>query len=771
MEKITRREFLALGAMATAGAVVLSACGLAESELIVQSPPELPEDLLHGEDAWFATTWPDAGGGNGLIARVSGGRVIKLAGNPDHPVNMGRQSVTADAALQLLYHPDRITQPLIRRSKGAVPGPVSWETALREVRAAVQNGAVVATNPMRGHAGLVADNFVERFGGRRINFDPLTQGVLNAAVKRVFNVDVLPDFDIANAATVLSFGADWLSGWLSPTRYSAQYGKFRAGNQRGFLIHIEPRFSVTAANADLWIPAKPGWEGDIAMAIAQVIEDEGLASDAEIGAFKTNLPAGIFFGYQPRDVAVRTGVPEDFIRRAARRFATSRPSMAFGGGSTEAHTNGSFALSAVYALNHLVSSVSAPGGIVLNPASPIPELSGTASGTSFAEWESELSQWRAGFVGAVIIRGADIVYGMPAAVDVKGALNNVPRVIAFAKVMDDTVAEADIILPETTFLEEWGTDVPEPAPGYQTVSFQQPVAGTDPTYEQPRSFGDVLLTVMEDQKNMRRLVSDASNELYRNIGLSGSVRASNRDLFFTGVRQRGGWWNTSSRASGSARPVNPFESSSEPEYSSPGLLTAGQEFHLIPFESNSLANGMLSPTPWAQQIPDPISTIAWTTWAEMNRKDAEQMGVSEGDILLIRSGYGEIQAAAYIHPAATPGVLGIPIGNGMEQGGRYAEGVGANVLKILAPQKDEVTGSLAWASTRVKAVRLGRKIRMPKFEGSVEPFPAEPGVPVLVVAPGETAEHAEEENHHLYQQQFLGKDKTDSSSTTTESHE
>ena len=62
--KLSRREFLALGAKATAGTMIFAACGLPERELIVQSPVDMPEDLVRGEDAWYATTWPDMPGGD-----------------------------------------------------------------------------------------------------------------------------------------------------------------------------------------------------------------------------------------------------------------------------------------------------------------------------------------------------------------------------------------------------------------------------------------------------------------------------------------------------------------------------------------------------------------------------------------------------------------------------------------------------------------------------------------------------------------------------------
>ena len=75
------------------------------------------------------------------------------------------------------------------------------------------------------------------------------------------------------------------------------------------------------------------------------------------------------------------------------------------------------------------------------------------------------------------------------------------------------------------------------------------------------------------------------------------------------------------------------------------------------------------------------------------------------------------------NPATPPGVLGIPIGQGHRDGGRYSAGRGANVLSILDPAYDEGTGALAWASTKVDITPTGEWIRVPKFENTVPEFP------------------------------------------------
>ena len=764
MRKLTRREFLVLGSKVTAGAVVLGACGVPERELLVQSPVNAPEDLLNGEDAWYATGWGDGTNAEGLVARVVEGRVKKLAGNPDHPVNRGKQTARYDASLQLTYHPDRIKRPLFRRSRTGSFSELSWEAAMTMfmASASASGGRTIVTNPLTGHLGWVVSQFADRFGMRTMAFDPLEQGVLHAAMDRTLGEPRLPHLDIANASTVLSFGADWLTNWVSPAAMACAFGTFRDNDPRGYLIHAEPRFSATAAAADLWLAVRPGYEGTLALGIARYLIDNELVPDSNVVDFNARLPRGAMLGYGLPEVSRLTGVPEASISKAARQLAEYTPSLVFGGGSAGAHTNGSFNLTAIYALNTLLGGFGSEGGLHANAA---PDLgqdveAGTRAGAPHRDWnETELAQWRAGFNSTVIVRGVDLVHAMPRAAAVEDALDAVDNVIYVGGFMDDTAARANLILPESTFLESWDTAVPDPGPGYPVLTVQQPLinpADSAGETADARHFGDVLLQVMGGigrDRSMEDVVGSAMGGLYDRSNSNGSVRATNAALFRRGVLQRGGWWNTGGGPATNAASTNPFEFDNSPNFAdAPG--GPGDEFHLIPFETPGIANGALGVTPWGQQVPDPMSTAAWSTWAEINSEVAARMDISEGDVLYVRSSHGEIQVIAYPNPGTPEDVIAIPIGQGRVGGGRYAEGVGSNIFDVLVDGVDEETGALAWAATRVRVLKRGNRIRLPKAEGDQGSVAVEPGVPVIVVAPGQSAEDAEHANEEEYRRQF-----------------
>ena len=763
--KPTRREFLKVSGLGALGAVVFQACGIPEQEITAQSPAEMPEDLVSGLEAWYATLCGQCAAGEGIIVRSIEGRAIKIEGNPDHPVNQGKTSARCQAGLQALYNPDRISGPL-RLVGGRGSGeyePIDWGTALDtlagKLRRADSSKAVLATNPLRGSLGMVAQRFMKAYGGTYITHEPVEQTVVRAAVKEVFGQDRLPEFDIARADHILSFGADFLGTWLSPVHYARSYGEFRQGQEgvapatrkRGTLTHVEPHFSLTAANADEWVYVNPGYEGILALSIAYVLVDEGLAKEDAVRAMtgKAGREARDVLGaFAPGNVENAMGVTAARITNLAKELGGSGRSLVIGGGSAAAHTNGLFNMKAIYSLNYLVGSVGREGGVLFNPPSPLEDAPAPVA-ASFKEWQEVAERMRQGSVSLLMVRGANPMYGLPRALEPERMLERVNTIVAFSSFMDETTIGADLILPEPTYLETWGDDIPEPGPGYQTVTLQQPVVkpfqGTDTL-----AFGDVLLTVAESLagqmaaelpwRNMQDVLR--ANAWLLHDRNRGSIHGGSREEFWNAVLRRGGWWDTGTRG--------PSEAGAPPELSKQPIAPEfegdmGQyPFYLMPFSSLSLGEGQGANLPWLQATPDPLTTAVWHTWGEINVKDAEELGIREGDVLKIEAPGGRsIEVLAYPHLAAAPKVIAIPFGQGHTVYGDFEIGIGlkktlvgkgrgANVFDVLAPKRDNDTGALAWAATRVKVSKTGEWARLSKLEGTVTPV-ALPGQPIVQV--------------------------------------
>ena len=579
-----------------AGAILFQACGVPPDELLVQASVEMPEDLVTGLDNWYATLCRQCPTSEGVVVRVMEGRAKKVEGNIDYPINLGKHSARCEAGLQALYHPDRIRGPLVRvgeRGSGNFE-EISWTDAIGRLThqlqrlqdAGDQSAMVLATDPVGSHLGMVIERFAARFGGRHMPYEPIERTTIRDAMKRVFDQDVMPDFDIERANYILSFGADFLNTWMSPVRYARGYGEFRQGDrERGTLVHVESRFSMTAANADRWVYVRPGMDGILALSFAQVIISEELGDAAAAAALTGGDPSRLD-AFEPEKVAEKTGVSSDRVHRLAEEFATNRPSLAFGGGSAAAHTNGSFNLAAIYSLNYLVGSVGQPGGIVFNPGPALNELPVAPAVASFSDWRRMVEEMKAGRVKVLMVRGADPWHGLPETVGFKDAAFDVPFIFSFSELMDDTTAMSDLILPEHNYLEGWGTDVPDPGPGYEMVGFQQPAVRpffeSRGTHLGTRGFADVLLTVAQglgldlglSGDTFKDVLQDGAKRLYE-MG-RGSARAVDvKDYpdfqsFWNGALQNGSWRDESARSKGPAPSPRQLPQAEEPVFGQTG---------------------------------------------------------------------------------------------------------------------------------------------------------------------------------------------------------
>jgi anaerobic selenocysteine-containing dehydrogenase len=577
-------------------------------------------------------------------------------------------------------------------------------------------------------------------------FESLEQVTLRQATKDVFGQDRLPDFDIQNSKYLLSFGADFLSTWLSPVKYARGYGELRQGSgKRGVHVQVDSRFSMTAASADEWVPVKPGGEGVLAMSMIHVIIRDGLGDGGVANVLTGGKGYLALVAFQPNSAEVKeaTGVDASRIEELAHAFAdpSNQPSLAIGGGSAGAHTSGLFNLRAIYSLNLLVNNVGIKGGVFFNPPPPLEELAtdevlGIGVPASFRDWK-EMDRPQ-----VLMVRGVNPVHGLPPdanfANTMKSVVENAGFVIAFSSFMDETAAMANLILPEHTYLEDWGDDVPDPGPGYQTLGLQQPVVR--PFYPDTGSFGDEMLLLGKelglgldgklglngtDTPSFQDLLKKGAENLW--MKNRGSVRAPTFDGFWNGILQRGGWWDTEARDQTSRVDPRPLDTNL-PNITIQGF-TGDDTYNLTPFLSNSIADGSLAHLPWLQAAPDPVTSVVWNTWVEINSKTAEEKGIREGDVMEITSPNGTVRAPAYVHPAVPPWTVSMPIGQGHkpsdQSAERYAEGVGVNTLSILAPIVDGDTGALAWAATRVRISKTGEHVDLPHFEGNVPAFEAD----------------------------------------------
>ena len=138
-EQVSRRDFLKLAGLGAATTAVLTGCGPASRYVTREPYQQMPEYNLVGQSTYYATTCRECAVGCGIVVRTYQGRAIKVEGNANHPLNLGKTCARGQATLHGLYNPDRVTDP-IKKSRGDSAGEnINWDDAIQVVADALKN--------------------------------------------------------------------------------------------------------------------------------------------------------------------------------------------------------------------------------------------------------------------------------------------------------------------------------------------------------------------------------------------------------------------------------------------------------------------------------------------------------------------------------------------------------------------------------------------------------------------------------------------------------
>jgi anaerobic selenocysteine-containing dehydrogenase len=680
-----RRGFVKILSATSAG--LASSCGKTDKLI----PLLVAEgEIVPGEEQWHPAVCTECAAGCGTLVRIMEGvrtierggeqlrervaAIKKVEGNPLDPVSGGRLCARGQAAVQSLYHPDRLRGPMQRtgdRGQGQF-APATWEQAMAAVA-----GKIAKADPARiaflagPHAGMrsvAIARFVEALGAPA----PVVCSLADCAVERkaaelAFGWKGLPVYDLAGARHVLGVGADFLGGWASPVYYSRQFGAFRQGRRevRGYLVQAESRLSITAAAADRWLPLRPGSEPQFLLAVGRILLDAGLARNRTMA-----------LAFASADVAVllaSCGLAERRVREAVQALGESDAPLVLAGASIP-QSNSLDAILLSHHLNFMLGNVGKPGG-VLPPAA--------AAAAPFENGRAAEALARA---QVVLIYGANPAYTMPPSSGVLQALARAETVVSFAGFLDDTAAWSDLLLPGHHTLESEAALVPAVSP--------QPAVTVAVPFVKP----------LYDTRAVETVLADLARKMSKEYKAVTAKDLLPPEAVFDEVARQGGLWGEAAKTEPRA-PAGPSPTLPEPA----SFAGDAAQYPLLfqPYLSQQFHDGAGANLPWLQELPDPASSSIWGLPVEIDPQLAAHLHVANGDMVRVESPHGWFEAPAYLHPGAIPGVVSMPIGDGHAHYGRYASGRGANPLSILAPVWEKSTGALALGGTRVRLARAG----------------------------------------------------------------
>lgn len=536
--KVGRRAFMGFVAGGIAGT------------LLSPLPWKLTDDVAIWTQNWSWRPSPEKGHRAGMrtlctmcgaacsveVDLINRERAIYVRGSDINPLNKGGVCALGESAVQFVYAPYRIQQPMKQtKQRGDRTGfqPISWKDALGELAKKLNDLRT------RGNAHQVAcltgrkytttydlwKQFFRAYGSPNVFTMPHESDGHPAVAYAIFGTDSPFAFDIENASGILSFGAEWADGWgpcAHLGRVFARWLEERPGKAPTAVIQVSSRLSMSATKAQEWIAVKPGTEAALALGIAHIIirenrvfqgikEYEGYDRWFNFeGESQPGFRDFVMKEYPPERVAGITGLSVSKIEEIT-RWLTSQPKPLViwgsgGSGSPEFFYHelayvalnmllGNFEDKGMCSFTSIAPRMSMPESYV-EPVAPRLDVSAGTSGifrdmiNSLYPFLNAVSLKKGYPIDVLFVDEANPLYSLANSEMVEQACAQVKTIVALTSFMDETAIQADIILPVPVMLERWNDVSALPGIPFTIYGISSPVIKT--RYNLKHS-GDIIL--------------------------------------------------------------------------------------------------------------------------------------------------------------------------------------------------------------------------------------------------------------------------------------
>jgi formate dehydrogenase major subunit len=320
-------------------------------------------------EKWTKTVCSYCGTGCEMEVGTTGDRIVQIKPALNAPVNHGHLCVKGRYATDFVHSDDRVTEPMIR--KEGEWQKVSWEEATAFVatnlaRIAAEKGpesiAVLGSARATNEENYIAQKFVRVVLGTN-NVDccaRVCHTPTAAAMKMMLGTGAATNsfVDIERTKTIMICGAN------PSENHPIAAARMKQAILKGAnLIVIDPRKTELTRYANVHLQLRPGTNVPLLNAIAYTIVEEGLVDEAFISERVTEFEEFRDFvrGFSPESVSQICGVEAGDIRRAARLYAGSKPSMCFHGLGVTEHSQGTEGVMLLVNLALLTGNMGKPG--------------------------------------------------------------------------------------------------------------------------------------------------------------------------------------------------------------------------------------------------------------------------------------------------------------------------------------------------------------------------------------------------------------------------
>jgi thiosulfate reductase / polysulfide reductase chain A len=670
-----------------------------------------------------------------LIAVVENGVIHKLNPNPENPKSRGMLCARGNAGLLQVYDSARLKRPLIRAGNRGDGNwrPASWDEAFDFTAKKLSE-----TKDKYGPQGTLwssTESFQEVFfrnlgaafgSPNQVRHPSLCLASVNLAYSLTFGT--VPSFDLQNSKYIVMSGANRLESFITPDTMdlieSAEYRKAK-------LVYLDPRFTVTASKADEWYPIRPGTDLAFILALLNVIVGENRHDKEFVANYTVGFDKLIEHvkPFTPDWAEKETEISAKDITRIAREFSDAAPRAVYYAGRRSSWYREDFHMRRAQAiLNAIVGSWDREGGMVPNGKIALGEY-------LFLPWDDPVAPrvdemdknfpLAAKGDGAYLKFRENVIAGTPYPVkawmvhkqDPMNALPNQARTLEMLQQMDfvgvidvqmsDTAWYADVVFPESTYLER--TDPVEVLSGITPVvvyrqQVVKPVHDTKTTLEISQGLAKRLGLSQYFDFTMDQWVAAQVKELplespLEHLEKHGVYVAPAFPKYGTTLKADHRFITKSGKIELFSERLQEANYDPIPVYQSPAQPPPGK-FRIITGRRAYFTHANSTNNAWLNQFA-PANSL----W--LNQSAADNLGIANGDRVEVASTVGAVRLKAKVTQEIRPDCVFMLHGYGKKsKWQRLVAANGGSDAELLETAWDKVSGNAAMHETFVSVRKV-----------------------------------------------------------------
>ncbi|MEN8194134.1 MAG: molybdopterin oxidoreductase, partial [Bacteroidota bacterium] len=658
---LSRRKFLALLSASTAFAVTSCSDYHDQKELVPYT--KRPDGVLPGKPNYYASTCNGCSQACGILIKTREGRPIKVDGNDLHPINKGKTCSTGQASVYNLYDPSRLQSPMKGKRK-ANWGTIDSEIIKKLDDAVASNKKIaVITHPINSPTeNKLLNEFKQRYSTAEVfTYDLFNDCNKKFAWYKSYGSPEIPAIKWDEASIILSLESDFLAkegNHIEATRLFSSRRDIMQSDDFNRLYVAEGGLSLTGTNADYRLQVKPEAQYDFVLSILSEIIKKGESSiniDSAVKRKLADYSLDEFVQKWGLDAIKVNYLIDDLIKNKGKAIVYSGEVL-----SPDVHI-------AVNLLNEVLDNTKLYDyeKAYVN----------TGKQTHLDEFKDLISKINNGEYGTVIHYDSNPAFHLPSSLGYLDAIKNVDCVVSLVDSVNESTVNDTYTLPINHSLESWGDALARK----NVYSLRQPVIA--PLYN-TRQRESVVLTWIYSSANAyseemyhQYLMENCRENIYSKMNISTDFQS-----FWYSALHDGFAKLKESASKKSAFKLVSFDLKHKSKVE--------KSFSVLLNKNYFIGDGRYANNGWLQEIPHPISKVAWDNYAAIAPSTAKEMNLEIGDLIKVTVGETSVNLPVMVQPGVASDLVSVELGYGRSVVGDAGKDVGVNAHDLLNSNSD-----------------------------------------------------------------------------------